>query len=246
MRREGPLAKGGRAGRGPSPARRQVVMPMGRRSGFVDGRVAASPPTYASVWPELAFLLHQAPDPGAIRAPVGLDVGGRLLDGGQVDAEQLRAPLQRGRGRPARIRVVPSPHRTRLWNTYGSGSRSLAGPSLVRGTRPNNGQPRTITDTDAAVHGPARQLARPPSCRSQRRGHPELRAAFAACQRGSGHRGRASPSSRAGAVAARCERRSSRRRATRVPQAAVTSGIQRIVTVTRRGRQAGRRLSDLG
>jgi hypothetical protein len=31
---------------------------------------------------------------------------------------------------------------------------SLAGPSLVRGTRRNNGQPRIITDTDRAAQGP--------------------------------------------------------------------------------------------
>ena len=40
-------------------------------------------------------------------------------------------------------------------------------------------------------------------------GKPSCRAAFAACPRRGGHRGQASPSSRAGAVAARCERRRS-------------------------------------
>jgi hypothetical protein len=43
--------------------------------------------------PELPFQLHEAPDPGAVGAGVGLDIGGQLADGGQVDAEQLRAPL---------------------------------------------------------------------------------------------------------------------------------------------------------
>jgi hypothetical protein len=38
-------------------------------------------------WPELTFQLHQAPDLGPVSADVGLDVGGRLLDGSQVDAE---------------------------------------------------------------------------------------------------------------------------------------------------------------
>jgi hypothetical protein len=38
---------------------------------------------------------------GAVHADIRLDVGGRLVDGGQVDAEQLRAPLQwRLRSRP--------------------------------------------------------------------------------------------------------------------------------------------------
>jgi hypothetical protein len=55
--------------------------------------VAAAPPAVC-LGSELAFQLHQAPDPGAVGAEVGLDVGGRLVDGGQVDAEQLRAPLQ--------------------------------------------------------------------------------------------------------------------------------------------------------
>jgi hypothetical protein len=59
----------------------------------------------------------QAPDPGAVGARVGLDVGGRLANRCQVDAEQLRAPLERRRDRPAYVRVVPGPHRTRLSNT---------------------------------------------------------------------------------------------------------------------------------
>jgi hypothetical protein len=42
---------------------------------------------------ELALKLHQAPDLGAVSTDVRLDVGGQLADGGQVDAEQLRAPL---------------------------------------------------------------------------------------------------------------------------------------------------------
>src|SRR3982750_896117 len=46
---------------------------------------------------ELAFQLHEAPDPGAVGAEVRLDRGGQLADGGQVDAEQLRALLQRRR-----------------------------------------------------------------------------------------------------------------------------------------------------
>jgi hypothetical protein len=66
--------------------------------------------------PELPLKLHQTPDPGAIGADVRLNLGGKLTDGGQVDAQQLRAALQRRRDRPAQVRVVPSPHRSRLSN----------------------------------------------------------------------------------------------------------------------------------
>ena len=45
------------------------------------------------------------------------------------------------------------------------------GPSLVRGTRRNEGPPRIITDTDPAAHGPSCQLDRRAFCRLQRRGH---------------------------------------------------------------------------
>jgi hypothetical protein len=40
-------------------------------------------------------------------AEVGLDVGGSLADSGQVDAEQLRAAVERGRDRPGGIGIVP-------------------------------------------------------------------------------------------------------------------------------------------
>jgi hypothetical protein len=60
--------------------------------------------------PELALELHEAPDPGAVGADVRLNLGGQLTDDGEVDAEQLRAPLQRRRDRPTQIRIVPSPH----------------------------------------------------------------------------------------------------------------------------------------
>jgi hypothetical protein len=66
----------------------QVLLP---RSSTVE--VAASPPA-VHLGPELALQLHQAPDPGAVGAEVGLDLGSQLADGGQVDAEQLRtAPV---------------------------------------------------------------------------------------------------------------------------------------------------------
>jgi hypothetical protein len=78
--------------------------------------VAAAPPP-VDLGPELALELHEAPDLGAVRAEVGLDVGGRLANRCQVDAEQFRAPLQRPRDRPAHVQVVPKvvgPSRSRL------------------------------------------------------------------------------------------------------------------------------------
>ena len=63
----------------------------------------AAPSPAVGLGPELPFKLHQAPDPGAVGADVRLDLGGQLADGGEVDAEQLRAPLQRRRDRPARV-----------------------------------------------------------------------------------------------------------------------------------------------
>jgi hypothetical protein len=55
-----------------------------RGSSAVD--VAASAPT-VRLRPELALKLHEAPDFRAVHADVGLDVGGQLADGGQVDAK---------------------------------------------------------------------------------------------------------------------------------------------------------------
>jgi hypothetical protein len=77
----------------------------------------AAPPPAVGPGPELSLQLHQAPDPAAIGTDVRLDFGGRLAQAGQVDAEQLRAPLQRRRDRPSQARVVPGPHRPRLSNT---------------------------------------------------------------------------------------------------------------------------------
>src|SRR5215207_867730 len=78
--------------------------------------VAAAAPE-VGLGPELAFKLHEAPDLGAVGAEVRLHRGGQLADGGQVDAEQLAASLQRRRDRPAQVQVVPGPHRTSLSNT---------------------------------------------------------------------------------------------------------------------------------
>jgi hypothetical protein len=84
--------------------------------------VAATAPA-VRLRPELPLKLHQAPDPGAVGADVRLELGGQLADGGQVDAEQLCAPLQRRRDRPAQVRVLPSPHRDRLANTCSRSNR---------------------------------------------------------------------------------------------------------------------------
>jgi hypothetical protein len=92
-----------------------------RRSG--PGRVAGPGPSAVKVAAptpavrlglELAVKLHQAPDLRAVGTDVRLNVDGQLADGGQVDTEQLRAPLQRRRDRPAQVGLVPSPYRGRL------------------------------------------------------------------------------------------------------------------------------------
>jgi hypothetical protein len=64
-----------------------------------------------------------------------------------------------------RLHQVRSPAAAGLAST-------LAGPSLVRGTRRTNGQPRIIMDTDRAAHGPYRQADRQAFCPLQRRGRP--------------------------------------------------------------------------
>ncbi len=54
----------------------------------------------------MALKLREAPDLGAVDPEVGFDVGGRLADGGEVDAEQLGAALQRSRDRPGEGGIV--------------------------------------------------------------------------------------------------------------------------------------------
>jgi hypothetical protein len=61
----------------------------------------AAPAPAVGLGPELPLKLHETPDPSAVGADVRLDLGGQQADGGQVDAELLRAPLQRRRDRPA-------------------------------------------------------------------------------------------------------------------------------------------------
>jgi hypothetical protein len=53
----------------------------------------AAPSPAVGRGPELSLKLGQAPDPGAVGAEVGLDLGRGLAEAGQVDAEQLGAPL---------------------------------------------------------------------------------------------------------------------------------------------------------
>jgi hypothetical protein len=91
--------------------RRVVLLGIGGLSSpAVD---VASPPSAVCVGPQLPLKLHQAPDLGAVRSDVRLDASGQLAHGGQVDAEQLRAPLQRRRYWSVN-RVVPGPHRGRV------------------------------------------------------------------------------------------------------------------------------------
>ena len=63
-----------------------------------------------------------------------------------------------------RLHQVRSPAAARL-------ASSLAGPSVVRGTRRNNGQPRISTDTDHAAHRSSCQFNRWACCPLQRRDH---------------------------------------------------------------------------
>src|SRR5918997_2979258 len=72
----------------------------------------AAPDPPIGLGAELALQLHEAPDPCPVYPHVGFDVGGRLTDGGQVDAKELGAPLQRRGDRPSIGRVVrfPGPH----------------------------------------------------------------------------------------------------------------------------------------
>jgi hypothetical protein len=85
------------------------------------------------------------------RRGCGLDAGGRLTDGSQVDAEQLRTPLQRRRDRPSQIRVVPSPHRDRLSNRCSRGIRNATDcdrtAAVTEATGPDcapEGQPQCV------------------------------------------------------------------------------------------------------
>jgi hypothetical protein len=98
---------------------------------FVDGRgsrLAAGRTPLA----EAGVPAAQAPDPGAVGTEVGLHVGRRRTDGGRVDPEQLRTPLQRRRDRPARSGSYQVPRRPgraqRAWPTAAAAKRFPRGP----------------------------------------------------------------------------------------------------------------------
>jgi hypothetical protein len=88
--------------------------PIRRVEGCPSAVEVTAPPSAEALRPELPLQQHQAPYLGAVRANVRFDAGGQLADGGQVNVKHLRAPLQRRRDRPAHLRVVPGPHRSRL------------------------------------------------------------------------------------------------------------------------------------
>jgi hypothetical protein len=119
--------------------------------------VAAAAPA-VRLGSELALKLHETPDLGAVGAEVRLNRGGQLAEGGQVDAEQLRASLQRRRDRPAQVWVVPGPHQHRVSNTSSRSNREYcllleqplspclgrAGAADGRNLGDSNGQQGTI------------------------------------------------------------------------------------------------------
>jgi hypothetical protein len=76
----------------------------------------ATPPPPERPRAQLPLELHDAPDPGAVRADAGFDVGSHLVCWWLVDAELLRTLLKRCRDRPATFRVVsfPDPHVRRV------------------------------------------------------------------------------------------------------------------------------------
>jgi hypothetical protein len=80
-----------------------------QRRGATAGDVAARTAGAERLEAKLALELHETPDLGAICADVGLDVGGGLANGGQLDAERLRTPVKRGRDRPAEVEGRPVP-----------------------------------------------------------------------------------------------------------------------------------------
>jgi hypothetical protein len=104
----------------------------------IDGGVpspveVAAPARAVRLWPELPLQLHQAPDLDTVRAAVRFDADSELADGGQVDAEQLRALVERRRDRPTQLRVVPSPHRDSVSNTSSSSNREWYVPTVHHG-----------------------------------------------------------------------------------------------------------------
>jgi hypothetical protein len=180
MRMRSPAAWSDRA----TPARSlRSLCVGGRGSSTVD--VAASA-ALVGLGPELPFKLHKAPDPGAICTDVRLNVGSQLADGGQVDAEQLGALVERCRNRPAQVRVVPGPHRNRLSNTgsrvdqqrcvvRGWGAYSVCGPRWGRNSVEPGGQQRTAGDNKRRGQRPLRSHS------------PRQRNPWSALSHGNGH-----------------------------------------------------------
>jgi hypothetical protein len=91
------------------------VNPTHLRPERVDGR-GSRPTPLVGLGPELPLKVHETPDPGAVGADIRFDLGGQLANSGHIHAEQLRAPLQRRRDRPAQVRVMPGPYRDSLAN----------------------------------------------------------------------------------------------------------------------------------
>jgi hypothetical protein len=103
------------------------LRPMRRRPRSADGRWSR---LVAGRMPQAGAAAQAASGSTPWRHRHGgrLDIGGRLIDGGQVDAEQLRAPLQRRRDRPGHLWVVPGPHPSRLSNTCSRSHRQCYRP----------------------------------------------------------------------------------------------------------------------
>ncbi len=120
------------------------------------GDIAAPDPA-VGLGAELALELHKAPNLGPVDSHIGLDVGGRLTDGGQVDAEEFGALLQRRGDRPRGRRVrFPSPHDDRLNEQVfeNSGTRQPRGTVSASPSRPRHPATRYSHPFNASLlHG---------------------------------------------------------------------------------------------
>jgi hypothetical protein len=89
----------------------------------------ATPAAAIHLGPELAFQLHEAPDPGAVGADIRLDVGSRLADGGQGRrraAPRTAPAAPRSAGpRPGRAKSPPD---QRIEHKFESISATLRSP----------------------------------------------------------------------------------------------------------------------
>jgi hypothetical protein len=141
----------------------------------------AAPTPAVGLGPELPLKLHQAPDPGAVGADVRLDVDGRLTDGDQVDAEQLRAPPRSAGLSPGRASSPPNRGIEHMFESESRTLRSLtrqlractgrAGAATRRNLGDSNGQQET-TDVEVSSHFTAFTWhAKPWTALSHSRGH---------------------------------------------------------------------------